>query len=68
MVKKLSGAPRTASGPAKRDVATRVPAEAISHRAYHLFEARGSDHGHDVEDWLVAETELLGGQQRRTRI
>ena len=31
----------------------------IAGRAYALFEARGCVHGHDVEDWLAAEAELL---------
>ena len=33
----------------------------IAHRAYELFAARGFEHGHDVEDWLVAEHELTVG-------
>ena len=61
MVKKMSVTPRAAQSTAKTDVVTRVSAEAISRRAYSLFEARGSEHGHDVEDWLVAERELLSG-------
>jgi len=32
---------------------------AIAHRAHELFEARGREHGHDLEDWLQAESELL---------
>jgi len=32
---------------------------AIALRAYELFEARGSEHGHDCEDWFRAESELL---------
>jgi HSP20 family protein len=32
---------------------------AIARRAYELFEARGREHGHDWEDWLRAEAELL---------
>ena len=32
---------------------------AIARRAYELFEARGSEHGHDWEDWFRAESELL---------
>ena len=27
-------------------------------RAYELYEARGRDEGHDVDDWLQAETEI----------
>jgi hypothetical protein len=30
----------------------------IAHRAYDLYLARG-EHGHDVEDWLQAERELV---------
>ena len=33
----------------------------IARRAYELFEARGCAHGHDVDDWLQAESELRGG-------
>jgi len=38
---------------------TRLISAAIARRAYELFEARGSEHGHDCEDWLRAESELL---------
>src|SRR5712691_4064886 len=31
----------------------------IASRAYELFEARGFTHGHDLEDWLRAESEIL---------
>lgn len=33
----------------------------IAVRAYARFEARGFQHGHDVEDWLAAERELTTG-------
>ena len=33
--------------------------DAIQRRAYELFEARGYEHGHDHEDWLRAESEVL---------
>jgi DUF2934 family protein len=58
MVKKMPVTPRAAQSTAKTDVVTRVSAEAVSRRAYSLFLARGREHGHDVEDWLLAETEL----------
>jgi len=38
---------------------TRLISAAIARRAYELFEARGSEHGHDREDWVRAESELL---------
>jgi hypothetical protein len=59
MVKKMPVTPRAAQSTAKTDVVTRVSAEAVSRRAYSLFQERGGEHGHDVEDWLLAETELL---------
>jgi hypothetical protein len=27
-------------------------------RAYELFEQRGKEHGHDLDDWLQAEAEI----------
>jgi Protein of unknown function (DUF2934) len=30
----------------------------IQQRAYELFEARGWEHGRDVEDWLEAEQQV----------
>jgi len=32
---------------------------AIARRAHELFEARGREHGHDLEDWFRAQSELL---------
>ena len=34
---------------------------AIRHRAYELYVQRGMAHGHDVDDWLKAEAELVHG-------
>ena len=59
MVKKKPVAPRPARTTARTDEVTRITAEAISQRAYHIFQAHGGEHGHDVEDWLAAEAELL---------
>lgn len=33
--------------------------EEIARRAYELYCARGCEHGRDVEDWLIAESQLL---------
>jgi Protein of unknown function (DUF2934) len=30
----------------------------ISQHAYELYEARGREHGHELEDWLRAEEEI----------
>ncbi len=32
--------------------------EEIAQRAYCLYESRGREDGHDMEDWLCAEQEL----------
>jgi Protein of unknown function (DUF2934) len=34
--------------------------ELIRVRAYQLYEERGCEHGHDLEDWLRAEAEIVG--------
>jgi hypothetical protein len=38
--------------------------EQIRSRAYELYEARGRDNGHDMEDWLRAESEISGNSSK----
>ena len=33
--------------------------EQVRRRAYELYEQRGGEHGHDLDDWLQARSELL---------
>jgi DUF2934 family protein len=33
-------------------------------RAYAIYESRGREDGHDLDDWLQAEAEILGRQKR----
>lgn len=40
--------------------------EQIRVRAYELFEQRGGSQGHDLEDWLQAEAEVLQRQSKTT--
>jgi hypothetical protein len=40
--------------------------EKIRIRAYQLYEERGYLPGHQDEDWLVAEREVLGGNQQQS--
>lgn len=42
--------------------------DAISARAYELFQARGGEHGHDLEDWLQAEREVSPQPRKRTTL
>jgi hypothetical protein len=34
--------------------------EQIARRAYELYEWRGREDGHDLDDWLQAEAEIMG--------
>ena len=40
--------------------------EQIRYRAYELFEQRGRREGHDLEDWLQAEAEVLRQKAKTT--
>ncbi|HSF23499.1 MAG TPA: DUF2934 domain-containing protein [Blastocatellia bacterium] len=40
--------------PAEREVQ-----EAVSLRAYEIYQSRGQEYGHDLDDWLQAENEVL---------
>jgi hypothetical protein len=59
------------SKPSAIEVVTRMQQEPvigevqdqIRQRAYELYEARGAVHGHDLEDWVMAESEILAQQQ-----
>jgi hypothetical protein len=33
--------------------------EGVRRRAYELYERRGKEDGHDVDDWLQAESEVI---------
>ena len=38
----------------------------IRARAYDLYEERGKEPGHEVDDWLQAEAEITAGGHRST--
>jgi len=40
--------------------------EIIRKRAYQLFEKDGFEHGHDLDDWLQAEAEIMGKKPIRS--
>ena len=42
-------------------------ADVIARRAFELFLERGGEHGHDLEDWLVAERQVRTTPVRRKR-
>jgi len=37
--------------------------ERVRRRAYELYEERGRTDGHDMDDWLRAESEITSGKQ-----
>jgi len=50
----------TRSAPSSMDWRRMTPAahDHIAHRAYALYEERGKEPGHDLDDWLKAEHEI----------
>jgi hypothetical protein len=55
--------PMKTSSPSGKTGAEAV-AEEIRIRAYELFEERGREDGHQLEDWLRAEDEITGRTPR----
>ena len=48
----------------KRDAAVTTREENVRARAYELYEVRGRIDGHAKEDWLQAEYEIAGSNER----
>jgi Protein of unknown function (DUF2934) len=40
----------------------------IRNRAYQLYEERGCENGHDLDDWLSAEAEVMGKKPSESAI
>lgn len=38
--------------------------ERIRQRAFELFQLRGCQNGHDLDDWMQAEAEIMGKPQK----
>jgi hypothetical protein len=43
----------------RKEARVPIDSDAIARRAYALYEARGRTPGHEHEDWLLAERQLL---------
>jgi DUF2934 family protein len=58
--KKAQGATVTAADGASASsvLPATVTDSDVARRAYELYQARGGEHGHDVDDWMEAEREL----------
>ncbi len=52
----------------KRDAASTTHQENVRARAYELYEVRGKIDGHAEEDWLQAEGEVAGSNQRKAAL
>lgn len=53
------------ASPRKQNSANDHPLhENIALRAYEIYVTRGAFHGHDLDDWLQAERELVAGNKR----
>jgi len=50
---------RPPAGAARLEARVPIDSDAIASRAYALYEARGRTPGHEHEDWLLAERQLL---------
>jgi hypothetical protein len=54
--------PHTGLSPTKNDLQEALRTR-ISARAYELYEGRGREDGHDLDDWLRAESEQSRREQ-----
>ena len=51
---------KTTAAPVQQVSVSTDSQEAIRSRAYSIYEQRGREHGHDLDDWLIAEAEIVG--------
>lgn len=58
--KSATSSPKVAAAPVQHVSVSADSQEAIRLRAYSIFEQRGREHGHDLDDWLIAEAEVVG--------
>jgi len=47
------------------EVAERL--EMVRRKAFEFYEARGGEHGHDLEDWFRAEREVIDSAEEQGR-
>ncbi len=57
---------RLGAGDARAKARKSPIAADIELRAYQMFLQRGAAHGHDLEDWLTAERQVLAGLKKDT--
>jgi hypothetical protein len=64
IVSKIQKYPKVKTSPASKSAAPEVSVthNMIQDRAFQIYESRGSEPGHDTQDWLRAEVQLAGRQ------
>jgi DUF2934 family protein len=60
------GGTTEAIAPSESADATHVT-DSVARRAFELFLERGAVHGHDLDDWLLAERQLSATPTRKKR-
>ena len=59
LIECMEGTEPVQQGAKRSSDSSRRFCDAIARRAFEIFESHGSSPGHDLEDWLRAESELL---------
>ena len=61
IVSKVQKQPKVKTSPASKSAAPELRAsqDSIRERAFQIYESRGSKPGHDTQDWLRAELQIL---------
>ena len=64
IVSKVQKQSKAKTSPASKSAAPEISAshDSIRERAFQIYESRGSEPGHDTQDWLRAEIQLAGRQ------
>ena len=57
--KLVKSSAKDSTAPVERVPVTNLE-EVIRSRAYSIYEQRGREHVHDLDDWLIAEAEVVG--------
>ena len=58
--KLVTSSPKVTAAPVQQVPISTDFQETIRSRAYSIYEQRGCQHGHDVDDWLIAEAQVVG--------
>jgi hypothetical protein len=61
IVSKVQKQPKMKTSPTSKSAAPEISAanDRIRERAFQIYESRGGEPGHDVQDWLHAEHHIL---------